>query len=1693
MMIKTKLLSTIISLLLFIGFSQAQNHTFIALDNAGNLYEVNTDSCKSTKLTLCTNYVVTKGVTDQPLSIGMDGNLLYIVDNNGYLYSNTLGPNGTTGNCVNLGQFKSKSTAIYGMTVGPGGKVYAASGSLIETYTPKTATTGTFGTLGSLPTKWTIGGDLLFYKGNLYEAVNINGSKTNNALIMVDTTNPALSSLYLNFNAGTSVFGFASVTVPCSNNQAYALSTGTTTTDIYAVDMISKTQSTTATCVLPYKVNDAASVAETQSATPPVAPTVVSPVNYCQNDPVSLLSATVASNMDTLKWYTVPVNGTATGKPVPTVSSATIGTVKYYVSDFDTSTKCESTRDSIIVTVSAYPAVPVVSPVGPDTICSGSNLLFTSTALASNINQWYQNGGSVSGANNTSYTANTGGAYTIKTSTAAGCSKTSVASLLGITKASINYPGSPFCPAGIKAVVFSGDTGGRYTVTPVGLVIDSITGILNLASSISGTYTVTYTVGPAHCPFTTSLSVLAQGAGISYSKPVYCKSEGNQTVIFAAGSTTGGTFSSLPSGLSISANGTINPSASTVGSYQVSYTYGTTGVACGVMTATDSVSIADVPVVPAIAGLNKICTGSSITLTNSLAGGVWSSSNKTYASVDPSTGVVTAIAAGNVNIIYSVTNNCGTSTQSQPVVITNGPVTPPITGAGSVCVNQSITLSNINSGGTWTSSDNTIATVNSSGNVTGITSGNIVITYSFTNSCGISSQTQPVAVIAVPVVGVIAGNDSVCGNANTLLTDTTAGGIWTSNNPSATINSSGLVTGGNSGTATISYAVTNTCGTTTQTKKIFINDVPSVNNITGNNTVCANSTVQLSDNTTGGVWTSSNPLFATVNNSGLVTGVASGAAVVSYAVTNTCGTTTKTYNITINDVPVVGAVTGNDSVCSGSPVQLSDAITGGIWTSSNPAAAVVSNTGLVAGTGIGNTTISYALTNTCGTTTQTKLMNANTIPVVSLISGNNMVCVNSTVQLAETTTGGIWTSSNAAVATISNTGLVSGITSDTLYISYAVTNNCGTSTTSYYVRVIDVPVVSAITGNNSVCSGSPVQLSDVTTGGIWISSNPAAATVSNTGLVSGVGVGNTTISYALNNVCGTTTQTKLIYANSIPIVSPVTGNNAVCVNSTIQLSDNTSGGTWSSSNPSSAIINNNGLLIGIATGTTTISYSVTNTCGTTTQSTVITTNDIPLVNNITGNNSVCANASTQLSDITLGGTWSSSNLSFATVGNSGLVTGIALGTSTISYSVTNSCGTTAQTYIISINDVPPITGIIGNNTVCINKVSQLTDITLGGVWSSSNISVAPVSIDGLVSGIANGTAIINYSVTNTCGTSTKSFNVSVISPPTHNPINGTNALCANSTSALSNLTGGGIWTSSNIAVATVNSLGIVTGVSNGSASIIYTVSNTCGTDVSMHPVTIYPIPNSAFLTDPSVPTVCVGNPITFSDNSIGTTVFKSVWYFGNNSLDTGLTVTYTYPDASTYWVTHKIVDQNGCISFSSAILVTVDTLPVVTMPHLVYVLQKDSTTFNPIVNGLDYNATTIWTPDIYLSNNNILNPVCTPVNDITYTLSVTSSIGCKGSDTIKVIVLGMDGIPNIFTPNGDGVHDIWDIPALHKYPTVKLKVFDRNGHLIYSCNDNFKGWDGKYNGQDVPIGTYWYMIDRGFHLPVLSGSVTLIR
>ena len=84
-------------------------------------------------------------------------------------------------------------------------------------------------------------------------------------------------------------------------------------------------------------------------------------------------------------------------------------------------------------------------------------------------------------------------------------------------------------------------------------------------------------------------------------------------------------------------------------------------------------------------------------------------------------------------------------------------------------------------------------------------------------------------------------------------------------------------------------------------------------------------------------------------------------------------------------------------------------------------------------------------------------------------------------------------------------------------------------------------------------------------------------------------------------------------------------------------------------------------------------------------------------------------------------------------------------------------------------------------------------------------------------------------------------------------------------------------------------------------------------------------------------------------------------------------------------------------------------------------------------------------------------------------------------------------IPNVFSPNSDGINDVWAIQNLNTYPDATVAIFNRYGQTVFSSIGYLIPWDGKYNGGDLPVGTYYYIIDTKKGRTPVSGSVTILR
>lgn len=215
-------------------------------------------------------------------------------------------------------------------------------------------------------------------------------------------------------------------------------------------------------------------------------------------------------------------------------------------------------------------------------------------------------------------------------------------------------------------------------------------------------------------------------------------------------------------------------------------------------------------------------------------------------------------------------------------------------------------------------------------------------------------------------------------------------------------------------------------------------------------------------------------------------------------------------------------------------------------------------------------------------------------------------------------------------------------------------------------------------------------------------------------------------------------------------VSLVGNSTTVCVNSTFQFLPST-GGTWTSNSPAIATINNSGLATAIAEGEVTFTYRpIVPVCGTQLLSPVIT-----VIGNsgaaFTGPNSICIGGTTTLSP-TSGGTWVSANSGVATVNNQGLVTGVAAGTTTFSFT-NNSTGCTSHMQTPVIVSQKPQVQLLTNDTLCVYDIGYCTPSSAGGVWVSTNVTVITITNGGVITATSPGMANIIYSLSNSGCTS----------------------------------------------------------------------------------------------------------------------------------------------------------------------------------------------------------------------------------------------------------------------------------------------------------------------------------------------------
>ena len=1000
-----------------------------------------------------------------------------------------------------------------------------------------------------------------------------------------------------------------------------------------------------------------------------------------------------------------------------------------------------------------------------------------------------------------------------------------------------------------------------------------------------------------------------------------------------------------------------------------------------------------------------ICTGSTDTLNDPMPPGIWSTMNSNIATVDPAGVLHAGLSVGTVDINYFAGVSSGSCGWTAPTTVISS--LSSITGTTTVCAGSTTTLNNSVSGGVWSSSNSAVGTISpGSGLVTGVSPGTTIITYSLGTGC---TTTTLATVNPLPTVFTLTGGGSYCagGTGVTIglsgsqtgvryqlyLGATLVGGFVAG---TGTAISFGLLTTVGSPYVAIATDTTTGCmSTMSGTPVVVINPLPFVYTVTGGgySSGGAGVNIGLNGSQTGvnyQLYNGGIPAMSALAGTGSAVDFGPQTAAGTYmvmAINVTTGCADSMVGSATVAICTPNPIFGPSSVCSlPATFTVSDAAAGGTWSTSNSVLATINPitgptpTVYTGGPGVAGATliITYILPSTgCISTSSV------TLGMASPIIGTLSMCGGTSVFLSDASVSGTWSCNNTLIATIDPvTGeLTASVVSvsTAVGITYSLATGCSSTAT---VTVYPQP---SIFGDTSVCATLTTQLSSNVAGGTWSSSNTGIAPVTNTGLVTGGSPwGQVVISYSLSAGCSATTTVTNNYQPG-----PIVGPTLICNGSSIVLSNTSIVGSWVSSSASVATIDPaTRIVTALSPGATVISFTLYDGCM---SATTVTVNPLPA--SITGPSSICAGTCVQLSDAISGGTWSTYNLSFATITvgpgtGGGLICALVTATTTVTYTLPTGC---IATTTVTINPHPaPITG---PSFICAPGSITLSDATPGGTWSQTNTVIAYVIPGGIVTSLAavSGTDTISYNLPTGCASK-----LVITTGPTPQSITGPTSVCSGSTTTLSNATPGGTWSSSVPAVATIGiNTGIVYAVAaTGNTAITYTLGTGCSITTT---VTVAPPPTVTISASPG-DTVCSGTSVVFSAIITGGTTASYAWMVNGTNVGSGVTYTYI-PTAGdviecVVYITSYCSGATGP-TFSNAITMVVNPLPAITA------------TSSPNCDGIytlvaSGGATYSWSPATGLSCSSCATSAATISSTITYTVTGTDVNSCMNTSNVTV-------------------------------------------------------------------------------------------
>lgn len=1224
-------------------------------------------------------------------------------------------------------------------------------------------------------------------------------------------------------------------------------------------------------------------------------------------------------------------------------------------------------------------------------------------------------------------------------STINSCNGTCVTSNPFYLHASITQPG---CGASDGSVSFSPTPAGVYSYTWSPGVSSS-----SSASGLSGgSYSVSVSNGSCHKDTVIVLSApVSPTVSINPSSPSICS--GSAVVLTASGATNY-TWSTSSNTSTIS----VSPSSTT--------TYTVTGATGGCSdTKTVTITVTATPTV-SISGAANICSGNSLVLTASTTAGTytWNTGPTTSTiSVSPATGTTT----------YTLNGSNGICTTSTIATVTISPTpTMSIGGAIAICNGQSITLT----GGTATSY--TWSTGATTANISVSPTSNTTYTLTGTTGTCTASAVATVTVNSLPVIGSSSVTSAPCGSATggCINSVSVSGGLpsyqysW---DGGLTWNASSNYCNIPAATYSLEVKDANGCVATTNIS-VPSSSGPAAPTVSPSNTiVCAGDNVPLSISPVGSytyTWTDATGTHT--GNTYTITNIGpAGNYNISVTATDAggCISTSASLTITVNPLPTINTSASPASVCVGQSVIL-NASGASTYTWGANAGSVNTSTASVTP----SSSDTYTVNGTSGgcTASQTIAVTVTPLPVITASPSAISICAGqSSVITASGATTFTW-SSNAGGGSATTVTVSPAVT--TTYTLSGTQNGC-TDSSTVTITLGTPPSITVTASQTVICSGNTTTLTaNGATNYTWM---PGGSTGSSTTVNP---AGNTIYTVSATNGGCAATMTLAVNVNATPTVSITPSSVSICSGTTTTLTaagatnytwlpSGSSGGTITD-NPSSNVTYT---LIGESSGCTNTATASINVTAT------------PTVSIFASATTICSGQTTTLTASGAGSyTWNPGG-SGATIN-----TTPAINTTYTVLAANGNC-LDSTTLTVNVNATPTVSIVPSSASICSGTTVTLT------ASGATNYTWLP-------SGSPGGSVTDNPSSNTTytligesagCANTTTT-SISVIPTPTVSVTSSATTICSGQTTTLTasgatNYT----WSTS----ATTNSVSV-----SPSSTTVYSVTGDnsgCGASQTF--------------------TVNVNQPATISGGVLNTATCGNLnGGVGSLTVSPAGIYTYTWTDQSTGTVVGdslqlsgvgpgnyslSVTDVNGCTATGGSSVYSVPAIASPTLNITPAFTQGTSPVSVTFTSNASVDVTTFnWS----LGDGTITtvpNPANTYTNAGTYTVILWVDNGtCQARDTAIVVVDSPVSIivPNIYSPNGDGINDEFFISCVG-IEKLHCDIFNRWGQLVYQLLAPNDKWSGTMNnGNTATDGTYYYILDAtGYDEKKhsLNGSLTLVR